>query len=379
MEYTIIDKPDQFLEIAKELEKEQIVGLDTEFIRESSFYPKLSLIQIANSKTVWIIDALKIKTELLSSLSPLITNKKILKIFHAGRLDQECLYYSVGNVASPVLDTSIGAALLGYGDSLGLEKVLKIILKINLKKGKARTNWLIRPIPETLIKYAVEDAKYLVVLGKELIKELKKFNRLKWALEESTIDPAVFEINREELMSQALKVQLEPKEKGIFYELLLWREKEARKENLPRSWIINTDILKSISKAKPQSLEELKMFRGIHKRFVKRSGEEILKIIATAPPIEKMEKSVVDENLLTLINLYVKLIAKKYSIIGRFLLSKEKIEKILTIPLLNKKELIDNKIVNKHTAKIILNPLWDFISGRRALIIKNKKLCEIKI
>ncbi len=377
MSYILIDNLQLFFDVVKEFENEKIIGIDTEFVRESSFYPKLSLIQISSSNKVWVIDVLKIKVENIKKLASLLCNKRILKVMHASRLDQECLYYNVGFIARPVLDTSIGAALLGYGESLGLDKITYLCLRKKIQKGKARTNWFIRPIPKTLLEYAINDAKYLVPLGKKLIKELKKVNRLKWALDESIIDSKLYEINQEELFEQAIKTQLEPSERGIFYELLIWREKKAREKNLPKNWIISTDTLHSLSKAKPGSLKELLFFRGINKNLLKESGNEIIKIINSALPIEWEKNPVIDECLLTLVNLYVKIIAKKNSISSKFLLSKEKIKKILSFPSIEKKEL--NKILGKNAAKIILRPLMALLSGKTALTIRKNKLCEIKI
>src|SRR4051812_44168405 len=181
-------------ELAEELKGQSIIAFDTEFIRESTFFPIVEIIQVATRDKTWLVDAQAFKKGYRpgpnggydSGLDPLLEvfkDPNILKIVHAAQGDQECLYTSFGVVASPTLDTAVAASLCGYGDGIGLGKLLKSVLDVVVTKGHARTNWSVRPLPEQLLEYAHADVIYLVELGKKLLDHLDQAGRRNWALE----------------------------------------------------------------------------------------------------------------------------------------------------------------------------------------------------
>src|SRR3954464_14479302 len=190
----LLSTADEILDLAQKLKGSEIIAFDTEFIRESTFFPIVEIIQVATKSESWLVDAQAFKRNYRSgnpqafdpALNPLLsvfTNPKILKIVHAAQGDQECLFTSFGVVASPTLDTAVAASLCGYGDGIGLGKLLKSVLDVVVTKGHARTNWSVRPLPEQLLDYAHADVIYLVNLGRILLAKLDEIGRKKWALE----------------------------------------------------------------------------------------------------------------------------------------------------------------------------------------------------
>ena len=152
----LVKSADQVLEVAEKLSRCDVIAFDTEFIRESTFFPIVEIIQVATDEESWLIDAQAFKKGYRpgaqggfnSDLQPLLdvfTNPSILKILHAAQGDQECLYTSFGVTASPTLDTAVAASLCGMGDGIGLSKLVKSVMGVELKKGHARTNWSVRP------------------------------------------------------------------------------------------------------------------------------------------------------------------------------------------------------------------------------------------
>jgi len=154
----LISTAEQILELVQALKGQEIIAFDTEFIRENTFYPIVEIIQVATETDSWIVDAQAFKKNFkpgaqggydpaIRPLLEVFKDRSVLKILHAAQGDQECLYTSFGVVAEPVLDTSVAASLCGYGDNIGLGKLLKAVVNVTIKKGHARTNWSVRCHP----------------------------------------------------------------------------------------------------------------------------------------------------------------------------------------------------------------------------------------
>src|SRR4051794_37717944 len=184
----LINSAGQIQELAAKLKGRDVISFDTEFIRESTFYPIVEIIQVATDERSWLVDAQAFKKGFrpgprggfdpgLQPLLDIFQDKSILKIVHASQGDQECLYTAFGAVATPSLDTAVAASLCGLGDGIGLSKLLKAVMDVDLKKGHARTNWSVRPLPAQLLEYAHADVEHLVQLGRKLSAKLEEAGR----------------------------------------------------------------------------------------------------------------------------------------------------------------------------------------------------------
>jgi ribonuclease D len=399
----LLNTAEQILALAEELKGKDLISFDTEFIRENTFFPIVEIIQVATDEKSWIVDARAFKKAFragprggydlgIQPLLEIFRDRKILKILHAAQGDQECLFTSFGVVAAPTLDTAIAASLLGYGDNVGLGKLLSAVLNVNIKKGHARTNWSVRPLPEQLVEYAHADVEHLTTLGRRLIEQLDKSDRRPWALElsakwedESLYDPAP------EAIAQKLARggRVDKKGYGALVELVKWREERVKQLNLPRKWVADDTVLLDLAHVRPKDMEHLGAFRGLNKGELKNSGTLILKAIeramslnqqeAVAPPkYDKPEMPTPDEGqALELLKCYVGILADKHGVATRHLLSSALLLKILRGKFSQPEELVSSQILGAESAKLIGAELLAFVQGKRALSVQGTRI-EIK-
>lgn len=276
-----------------------LLAIDTEFMRESTFIPELSLIQIGTLERVWLVDSQALLApqrgiptnmegtqalkKLLAVLNSEISGMPILKILHAGGQDQECFFTSLSTTLTPTLDTSLAASLLGHGDNIGLAKLLKEFLNVDLQKGHARTDWRRRPLPETLIRYAAGDVAHLVELGSQILQNLDRLTRRDWALRVS----ARWE-KPEELQFDVVEHSKRFFRSGksdargflALVELMRWREERARQINIPRRRLADEDVLVDLASARPKNEEDLLGFRGMAKAELSRGAKRFFEIFA---------------------------------------------------------------------------------------------------
>ncbi|MFM8269212.1 MAG: ribonuclease D [Pseudomonadota bacterium] len=368
------------------LEKEATIGVDTEFIRETSFYPRIALIQLASLNQSFLVDPTVLEKSDLSSLLGLLENPEVLKVIHASHSDQECLFWSYGIVAKPVLDTSIAAALCGMGDSIGLQKLLREILGVYVSKGRARAKWLARPLSSELLHYAEQDVAHLVSLSQKMKEVLDRHQRWDWALEESQVEVSSFDVSPESLASKMAKGAHLEKEQPILTELVAWREKRAREANLPRGWIADNEVLVALARSQPKSLEELKTFRGLHSKEVDRNGDAILNAIRKgkelclefAPEVKK-EIPRIDSHAVKLLETYLAFLATREEIMPRFLMNNHQTSQILHHLDKSKEQWVELGVLSAQAAKLIGDDLKSFFTGKKALRIQNKRLAIVDL
>lgn len=282
IEYEFIDDPSRVPEIAKQLGQSRWISFDTEFIRETTFFPKLEILQVADETHTWLFDVPKLGESGLKPIFELFQNPDILKIVHAAQGDQEALYTSFGIVASPILDTALAGSLCGYGESVGLANLLRSELGVEIKKGHARTHWGARPLAPQLLEYAASDVVDLVRLARQLKEKLDKKGRFNWALELSRKFENVnlYKAQPEELAIKVTKgTRIDQKSFQALVELLRWREARVRSLDRPRKWVADDGIVFDLSISQPKTMEHLSAFRGLAKPEVSQSGKAILDAI----------------------------------------------------------------------------------------------------
>jgi ribonuclease D len=221
--HRFIDTPNELASFCQQLLNEPIIGVDTEFIRETTFFPRIALIQAATRDEVGLIDPTAFSNEQMAPFVEVLKRPEVLKVFHASHADQECLFWTYGLVAAPVLDTAVAAGLCGMGDSIGLQKLLREVLGIHVPKGRARAKWLNRPLSAELLHYAEQDVAHLVVLTSKLREILVEHERWEWALEESEADSSSFDVSPQEIATKLAKGAHLNKEEGVLAALVEWR------------------------------------------------------------------------------------------------------------------------------------------------------------
>jgi ribonuclease D len=381
---------EQVAGLARRLESETMVALDTEFIRETTFFPTVEIIQVATRDTSWLIDAQAFKKrgkqgrDELEPFLAILRNPKILKILHAAQGDQECFFTGFGALASPSIDTAVAASLCGYGDSVGLGNLLKSVLGIQLKKGHARTNWSVRPLPAQLLEYAHADVAHLVELAENLLAQLDQRGRRRWALDLTARweRPEVYDVPAEDLaLRLAVGGKLDPVGFSALLGLMQWRETRVRQLNLPRKWVADDAVLVDLARVRPKDLEHLGSFRGLNKGELKHSGEEILNALRKAeseggkklPPRgpKQDQPSAGELQVLDLLKCYVGILADRHQIAVRHLATTHQLlELIRRARVDDPLEWVKLEILTQPAAELVGGEVWDFLNGRRALSVE---------
>lgn len=262
------------------------ITVDTEFMRERTFYAKLCLIQISGpDKNAVGIDVLSQEDGPLdlSPLWALMHNPNILKVFHAARQDIEIILQLSGRVAAPLFDTQIAAMVCGYGDQVGYEALVSDIAKASVDKSSQFTDWSRRPLSDKQLTYALGDVIYLVDIYESLRERLEKKGRMDWVKEEMDIllDPATYAVKPEEAWKRLKLRSPKPRDLAILRELAAWREREAQSKDVPRNRILRDEPLLDLVYQRPQNEAELERIRGISPDMAKgKFGRVVIEAIA---------------------------------------------------------------------------------------------------
>jgi ribonuclease D len=293
-----ITSADQLKVFCENLQSAEILAVDTEFVRERTYFHRVGLIQVSSGEHFAAIDPI-----MLSDLSPLLELFKDptkIKIFHAARQDLEILVRLCGQVVPPVFDTQIAAALVGWGAQISFAKIVHKALGKTIHKSETYTDWCRRPLSKSQIEYAIDDVRYLVPVYHKLIERLTKMNRLDWVKGEVLAweDPKTFALP--DPQKRMLKIKnlrsLKPRNLTVLKELVTWREAEAvRRDCLPKHIIMDETLLE-IARKTPKDLKVLSEFRGFHQKEVAKSGASILSAIENAMQIPEKDLTVLPEN-----------------------------------------------------------------------------------
>lgn len=264
------------------LAAESFITVDTEFMRESTYWPDLCLIQVAGEKTTGLIDPLAPGID-LEPFFALMNDARVLKVFHAARQDIEIMVHRAGIVPHPVFDTQIAAMVCGFGDQVGYEAIVRRLAKAQIDKSSRFTDWSRRPLSEKQLAYALADVTHLRVVYEGLKRELDRTGREHWLREEMDIltNPATYRTEPEDAWKR-VKVRLRSKKQlGVLIEVAAWREREAREKNVPRARVLKDDAIAEIATQIPQSREALNQLRALPKGMASsRIGDAVLKAVS---------------------------------------------------------------------------------------------------
>lgn len=263
------------------------LALDTEFVGEDTFIPRLELIQVATATTAAVIDFPAVQANgSLDVLWELICDPTIEKIVHAGRQDLDLFATHAGQIPKPFFDTQIAAAMVGYGAQVAYANLVQRLHGTKLEKAHTFTNWSARPLSDDQIAYALEDVEFLLSIHTHLQDRLSSLGRLEWVSEEfARLETAVGEKSREP-QERYQRIRgwdtLKPKGAAVLRELAAWREAEARRRNVPRGRVMRDEVLLQLARHPPKSIHELRGLRGVHSSEVDRHGEQLLSTMTSA-------------------------------------------------------------------------------------------------
>ena len=263
------------------------LALDTEFVGEDTFIPRLELIQVATATTAAVIDFPAVQASgSLDVFWELICDAKIEKIVHAGRQDLDLFAIHAGQIPKPFFDTQIAAAMVGYGAQVAYANLVQRLHGTKLAKAHTFTNWSARPLSDDQIAYALEDVEFLLSIHTHLQDRLSTLGRSEWVSEEfARLETAVGEKSREP-QERYQRIRgwdtLKPKGAAVLRELAAWREAEARRRNVPRGRVMRDEVLLQLARHPPKSVNDLRGLRGVHSSEVDRHGGQLLATITSA-------------------------------------------------------------------------------------------------
>jgi ribonuclease D len=318
------------------LKNEKFLAVDTEFMREKTYYPQLCLIQVAGEKAAAAIDPLAPDID-LKQLYELLSDPSMLKVFHACRQDMEIFYHAAKSVISPIFDTQIAAMVCGYGESVSYESLVNKTLGIAVDKSSRFTDWSRRPLTDKQLAYAIDDVVHLREVYTALSKQLSATGRTEWIKDEikPLLNPSIYDVDPDEVWRKLRSRNSSPRYLAYLQAAAKWRELKARERNVPRSRIMKDEIVTEIANAKPKNPAELQTIRGFYMTIPAAAYGSLfaaLKEVDSLPssayprlPARPQFSAYVEE-LVDLLRLLLKRCANDNQIVPRIIADKEELE-----------------------------------------------------
>jgi len=308
---TVVKDTQALSDLCDALATERYVTVDTEFLRDSTYWPQLCLVQVAGSNGPFAIDPLADDLDLAPFLE-LLANQAVLKVFHAARQDIEIFFHLTGNVPAPLFDTQVAAMVCGFGDQVGYEQLVRTIARKGLDKSSRFTDWARRPLSDRQLSYALADVIHLRPIFEELETQLDKSGRAGWVTEEMAVltDPATYELNPD-LAWRRIKTRTnDPAFRTRVATLAAWRERRAQEKDLPRNRVIRDEAILEIAANKPTDTDGLRRVRGLSDGQARgKWGQEILQALkhareAAPPPlVQQKDRIQLTERQLAIVDL----------------------------------------------------------------------------
>ncbi len=288
----IIKTQEQLNDICAELSKQSYITIDTEFLRDKTFYSCLCLVQLcAPDMEPVAIDPIEFDLD-LTPFNDLMHNEKVLKVFHAARQDLEIFYQMNNKIPHPIFDTQVAAMVCGYGDSIAYSKLVQDITGNTIEKNAQFTDWSRRPLTEKQLTYALGDVTHLRDVYESLEKRLKKQKRHHWVEQEMEIltSPDTYEMPVEDMWKRIKIRSDKPEVMTILRELAIWREELARRKDIPRNRIMKDEALADVAMYMPKDIGGLTRIRNVPKDAAKNHiGETLIKLVAKARKSDKAQ------------------------------------------------------------------------------------------
>ncbi len=256
----------------------KFVTVDTEFLRETTYYPKLCLIQMASADEVQLIDALSLQLD-LQPFYDLMANLDVVKVFHSARQDIEIIWKGGRIIPTPLFDTQVAAMVCGFGDQVSYESLAANLANAKIDKSSRFTDWARRPLTDAQIKYAASDVTHLRTIYEKLAEKLEKTGRMEWLTDEMAIlnSPSTYEVDPDKAYERVKARIRKPRDLAILIEIAAWREREAQTKDVPRGRILKDDAMGELAVSAPTNSEELSRLRGLSNGFERsKSASDIL-------------------------------------------------------------------------------------------------------
>jgi ribonuclease D len=315
-----------------------VITVDTEFLRETTYYPLLCVVQMASAEEAVVVDALAEGID-LKPFFELMANEKVLKVFHAARQDIEIVWHQAGIVPHPIFDTQVAAMVLGYGDSIAYDQLVERISGHRPDKTHRFTDWSRRPLSQEQIHYALADVTHLRDVFAALDFDLKKRGRNDWVSEEMEVltSPRTYDFHPERAWERLKTRVRKPKELAVLIEVAAWREQEAQSRDVPRNRVLKDDAVGDIATHAPTSLERLANLRSLPRGFDRsRWGADIVAAVqrglardpSTLPKIEKPRGNSNGTAIVELLKVLLRMTSERYAVASKVIATVDDLEQI---------------------------------------------------
>jgi ribonuclease D len=325
-------------EVCERLQRHPFVTVDTEFLRESTYYPKLCVAQIASTDEAVVVDALADGID-LKPLFHLMADENVIKVFHAARQDIEICWHAAGLIPAPLVDTQVAAMVLGYGDSIAYDQLVQRITGDNLDKSLRFTDWTRRPLSDAQIAYAISDVTHLRDVYVKLEADLKKRGRTEWMREEMRVltSPDTYRMEPEHAWQRLQTRVRKPKELAVLIEVAAWREREAQTRDVPRGRVLKDDVVGDIAVQAPTTIERLGNLRSLPKGFERSKwGEAIIEAVKrglardtkTLPKIDRPKGAPNGQATVELLKVLLRMTAERHGVAAKVIATMDDLDRI---------------------------------------------------
>ena len=338
LEMDLITTTEQLAAACARAAKHLYVTVDTEFLRETTYYPLLCVAQMASPDEAVVIDALANGID-LSPFFELMADEKITKVFHAARQDIEIVWNLAQKIPHPIVDTQVAAMVLGYGDSISYDQLVQRVTGDTLDKSHRFTDWTRRPLSDAQITYALSDVTHLRTVYLKLTEDLEKRGRNSWVEAEMDVltSPDTYRADPERAWERLKTRVRKPKELAVLIEVAEWREREAQTRDVPRGRVLKDDVIGDIAVQAPTTPERLGQLRSLPKGFERsRWGEQILEAVKrglerdqkTLPRLERFRPAMNGAATVELLKVLLRMTAERHSVAAKVIATVDDLDRI---------------------------------------------------
>ena len=364
--------------LVKQLRAAPCVAIDTEFMREKTYFARLCLIQLASEDVAAIVDPLEVED--LSPLKELLIDPNVVKIFHAGSQDLEIFYRLFGVATTPIFDSQVAATLAGFPQQVGYGALVKEVMGVTLDKGDTYTDWAKRPLSDTQIEYALNDVRFLPEIRRRLLAEMEREGRIDWLAADFARleDPATYEIDPRELWRRVKRVSsLNRRQLAVAREVAAWREAEAQRRDVPKRWVVGDESIIEIARRAPKTPDQLTAIRGVADKVSRGVQQGLLTAVAAGlsvadgdlPTLEKRRRPVGDvDGAVDLMIALVRLRAREHGVAMPLMASRDDLERLAA----GEKEA--SPLLEGWRKKMVGDELVALLEGRIELALKDGSL-----
>jgi len=325
-------------ETCARLARHPFVTVDTEFLRESTYYPKLCVLQMASLDEAVVVDALAPGIE-LGPLFGLLANPAVVKVFHAARQDVEICWHEAQLIPAPLFDTQVAAMVLGYGDSISYDQLVHRITGDSLDKSSRFTDWTRRPLSEAQIAYAVSDVTHLRDVYLKLSADLERQGRTEWLHDEMRVltSPDTYRMEPEHAWERLKTRVRKPRDLAVLIEVAAWREREAQTRDVPRSRVLKDEVVGDIAIQAPTTVERLAALRSLPKGFERSKwGEAIVAAVKrglardpkTLPRLDRAKPAVNGQATVELLKVLLRMTSEKHGVAAKVIATVDDLDRI---------------------------------------------------